>query len=210
MSLRVGQLFENPCTGERGIVRIAPDDSNSRLLVVDLYARPGAAVVGEHVHPGMSESFTVVTGRLGVKRGGREDVALPGARLTVPAGVTHDWWNAGEEEAHVIVEVHPGDRFEQMIRHFFFLAQDGRTNAKGMPPPWVAVLLAKEFDDTIRLTHPPRWVQVLAAAVLAPVARVIGRGVLSPEYLSRDVPVVGLADLPSSIIELIPALHSAD
>ena len=49
-------------------------------------------------------------------------------------GVVHDWWNAGDEEAHVIVEFNPGAaRFEEMIGNQFGLAQDGKTNSKGMP-----------------------------------------------------------------------------
>lgn len=52
-------VIENPVTGERGIVRRAPATASSPLIA-DLYARPGAAVVGEHVHPGSTETFTVV------------------------------------------------------------------------------------------------------------------------------------------------------
>jgi hypothetical protein len=39
-----GELFENPVTGERGVVRVPPRRSNGHLLVVDLYVRPGGAV----------------------------------------------------------------------------------------------------------------------------------------------------------------------
>jgi hypothetical protein len=36
-----GELYENPVTGERGVVRVPPRQSNGHLLVVDLYVRPG-------------------------------------------------------------------------------------------------------------------------------------------------------------------------
>ena len=52
-------VIENPVTGERGIVRRTPD-SDSAPLIADLYAQPGAAVAGEHVHPHSTEAFTVV------------------------------------------------------------------------------------------------------------------------------------------------------
>ncbi len=67
MSASVGEVFENPITGERGVVRVAPNESNGYLLVSDLYLRPGGAVTGEHIHPGFSEAFTVVRGRLGAR-----------------------------------------------------------------------------------------------------------------------------------------------
>ncbi|MFL6227068.1 MAG: GNAT family N-acetyltransferase, partial [Actinomycetes bacterium] len=85
-AIRVGALYDNPVTGERGVVRVAPSVTNGRLLVVDLYLRPGGAVAGEHVHPAASEAFTVVRGRLGVRHGGRELQAGPGTRVEVPPG----------------------------------------------------------------------------------------------------------------------------
>ena len=50
-------------------------ESNGELLVADLYVRPGGAVMGEHVHPAIEESFTVVRGRLGYRLDGRVGVA---------------------------------------------------------------------------------------------------------------------------------------
>ena len=79
---RVGELYENPVTGERAVVRIPPTQANGHLLVVDLYVRPGGAVAGEHVHPGFTETFTVVRGQLDVCRFGCQlrSGAGPGSR----------------------------------------------------------------------------------------------------------------------------------
>jgi hypothetical protein len=52
-------------TGERGVVRVPPEPTNDNLLVGDIYLRPGGRVSGEHIHPGFTEAFTVVRGRLG-------------------------------------------------------------------------------------------------------------------------------------------------
>jgi hypothetical protein len=48
---KAGHVVENPVTGERGVVRIGTEQTGGELLVVDLYIRPGGAVVGEHLHP---------------------------------------------------------------------------------------------------------------------------------------------------------------
>ena len=133
MTTRAGEVYENPVTGERAVIRVGTEESGGELLVNDLYVRPGGAVMGEHVHPNIEESFTVVRGRLGYRLDGREGVAKPGERLHVPRGTTHDWWNVGEEEAQVLVEISPAARFEEMILNAFGLAQDGKTNAKGQP-----------------------------------------------------------------------------
>jgi quercetin dioxygenase-like cupin family protein len=198
-------LIENPVTGERGIVRLSPA-TNEGILIADLYARPGAAVVGEHVHPHATETFTVVRGQLGLRVDGNDSHAGPGTRVVIPPDTPHDWWNAGDETAWVIVEVAPGARFEAMIRNLFGLATDGRTDSTGRPSLLQAALLAREYDDTIRFTHPPRAIQKPLFAALAPLARLRGLRGSYPEYedLQRGDFVEHLENLPPHIAALLP------
>jgi quercetin dioxygenase-like cupin family protein len=192
---KAGDVIENPVTGERAVVRVGTQESGGELLVADLYVRPGGAVVGEHVHPVIRESFTVVRGQVGFRLDGRESIAGPGKRLHVPPGMAHDWWNAGEEEAHVVVEISPGRRFEEAIKNMFGLAQDGKTNTRGMPNLLQVALYAREFEDVMYLTRPPRAVQKVLFAVLAPLARLFGYKGSYPEYLERG---------PSEVVEVEP------
>ena len=182
---KAGDVVENPVTGERVVVRIGTEESGGELLVADAYVRPGGAVTGEHVHPAIEEYFTVVRGWVGFRLDGRESIARPNVRLHLPAGVAHDWWNAGEEEARVVVEVRPGARFEEMIKNLYGLAQDGKTDAKGMPNLLQAALFAKEFEDVLWFTKPPRPVQKVLFTALAPVARFLGYRGSYPEYVGR-------------------------
>lgn len=198
-------VIENPVTGERGFVRVTPRTDDAPL-VADLYARPGAAVVGEHVHPHATESFTVVRGVLDVRLDGVVRRVGPGTRVVVPPNTPHDWWNAGDDTAWVIVEADPGRRFEAMIRNLFGLARDGRTDPKGRPGLLQAALFAREFDDTIRFTSPPRAVQRALFAALAPLARLRGLRGSYPRYLEHDDEVVEhLEPLPAEIAALFPA-----
>jgi quercetin dioxygenase-like cupin family protein len=192
---KAGDVFENPVTGERGVVRVGTEESGGELLVSDLYVRPGGAVAAEHIHPVIHESFTVVRGQIGLRLDGRESVAGPGKRLHVPPGMMHDWWNAGEEEAHVVVEIRPAERFEEAIRNSFGLAQDGKTNARGMPNLLQTALFAREFEDVLYFTKPPRAVQKILFAVLAPIALFLGYKGSYPEYLDRE---------PSESVEVEP------
>lgn len=202
-------LIENPVTGERAFVRSAPTSDTAPLLA-DLYARPGAAVVGEHVHPSSTEVFTVVRGVLGVRIDGQERRAEAGTRVVVPPGTAHDWWNAGDDTAWVVVEVDPGRRFEAMIRNLFGLARDGRTDASGRPGLLQAALLAREFDDTIRFTSPPRVVQRTLFAALAPLARLRGLSGRYEQYEQHAGPGVDeLEALPPDIARLLDEPTSA-
>jgi quercetin dioxygenase-like cupin family protein len=182
---KTGDVIENPVTGERVVVRVGTEDSGGDLLAVDGYIRPGGAVTGEHVHPAIDEDFMVLRGRVGFRIDGRESIAEPGKRLHVPAGTAHDWWNAGEEEAHVRVEIRPGARFEEMALNLFGLAQDGKTNSRGMPNLLQAAIFIREFSDVLYFTRPPLWVQRLLFGALARIARVLGYRGSYPEYLER-------------------------
>jgi quercetin dioxygenase-like cupin family protein len=186
---KAGEVFENPVTGERAVVRLGTEDTGGNQVVVDLYVKPGGAVAGEHVHPVIDESFTVVRGQVGFRVDGRESIAQLNQRLHVPTGVAHFWWNAGDEEAHVIVEFnHGAARFEEMIRNLFGLAQDGKTNSKGMPNLLQGALFAREFSDVLYFTKPPLVVQRLLFGLLASIGRALGYKGSYPKYSVPETP----------------------
>jgi quercetin dioxygenase-like cupin family protein len=180
--MRVGDVVENPVTGERGIVIEGTDEIGGERIVAEVHVRPGGAVAGEHLHPDIEESFDVVRGTVGFRVDGRESTGGPGTSVTIPPGVWHDWWNAGEEEAVFRVEVSPGQRFEQMIRTLFGLALDGKTNRKGMPRPLQLAVIAHDFDDVIQFRKPPRAVQKALFGALAPIGRIRGYRSIYPRY----------------------------
>lgn len=156
---RAGQSIQNRVTGERAVVVTGTDETSGQLGVYDLFVAPGGAVVGEHIHPNIEERFTVLRGRIGMRIDGRTMVAPLDQTITVPAGIAHDWWNQGSEEALVRVEVRPAQRFELLIFNLFGLANDGKTNTKGMPNPFQLAVLGSEFRDTIVFTTPPPVIQ---------------------------------------------------
>jgi quercetin dioxygenase-like cupin family protein len=184
--LKAGEVYENPVTGERAVIRIGTDTTGGERLVVDLYIRPGGAVMGEHFHPGMEERFTVLRGQVGFRLAGRVAVAEPGAELIAPPGTPHDWWNVGPEEALVRVETRPASRFEAMIRNAFGLAHDGKVNRRGMPNLLQLAVVAREFADVIQFTRQPRMVQRILFGLLTPLARLSGYRGSYPEYLTRE------------------------
>lgn len=196
-----GEVYDNPVTGERVVIRLGTQETGGERLVADLYIRPGGAVAGEHVHPSLDETFTILKGRIGILINGIRFFAEPGQTLHVPRGTAHDWWNAGEEEAHLVVEVTPAARFELMIRNFFGLAQDGRTDKKGMPGLLQLALLAREFDDVVRFTRPHRLVQKVLFGLLAPIAKLKGYRGSYPHYETR-APLLVLSEESPGLMPL--------
>ena len=200
---KAGDIVENPVTGERAVARVGTEESGGELLEVDMYVRPAGAVVGEHVHPVIEEAFTVVRGRVGFRIAGHESIAELNKRLVVPPGVAHDWWNAGEEEAHVIVEIRPGLRFEEMAKNLYGLAQDGKTNAKGMPNLLQSAILVREFEDVMYFTKPPRVVQRLLFGPLAVTARALGYKGSYPKYADLELSSGGQGEGPPSTAAVV-------
>lgn len=181
-----GELYENSVTGERAVVLRGDIDGGGLPALVHLTVAPGGAVAGEHVHPAMDERFTVVSGRLQTRIAGRSGQLGPGEEALAGAGTPHDWWNAGDTPASVIVELSPAsglERFEAMIATLFGLANTGRTNGKGLPSPLQLALTASEFSDVIRMTRPPAPIQRAAFALLGAVARRRGLRPTYPELL---------------------------
>lgn len=200
---RRGDVIENTVTGDRAIVLVGTEDSGDGKIVVFMGVRPGGAVACEHVHPSLTERFRVVNGRLGVRLDGAESALGPGEEALVRPGVVHDWWNAGNEEAQVVVEITPGRRFEIMISTLFGLANDGLTNAKGMPHLLQAAVMAQEFGDVVQFVQPPRMIQRALFGVLAPIGRALGYRPYYERYLrphARCEPVpelMALVDQPA-------------
>ena len=208
---RCGDVYENRVTGEYAVVLRGSEDRGAGPGIVHLLARPGAAVVGEHFHPGIVERFTVLSGRLEARLDGRVLSLGPGQSAVAPAGVAHDWWNGSKtEEAHVLVEIAaaPGsggdaDRFEQLIGMLFGLANDGKVDRRGRPHVLQAAVIAEEFADVVVFTRPPPFVQRIALAVLSPLGRLMGYRAIDAAYCrphGRVVPdpaVLAAAGLPA-------------
>jgi quercetin dioxygenase-like cupin family protein len=172
--IRTGQTIENPVTGERLRFLKTSRDTNGESVVVEVTVQPHGFVAAAHVHPFQSEHFQILDGSVGFRLG-REKVELSaGESVLVDAGTPHKFWNAGEEEARFVTVVRPALQFEQLIETMFNLAEDGKTNKKGMPNPLRLAVIAKEHFDDVRLPVVPASLQRAALALGAPLGRMLG------------------------------------
>jgi quercetin dioxygenase-like cupin family protein len=188
-----GEVWENPVTRERAVIVELPWGNPEGRAVAETTMLPGAQVIGEHLHPAMHERFSVIAGELTVVHNGQRSVLRASESLDVEPGVWHDWWNEGDVDAVVRVEVTPGERFAQMIETKFGLAREGHVNGKGLPNPLQLSLTAREFSDVIVLLKPPKAVQRFVFGALAPIAIRLGYHATYPS-LSRTT----LAPRPES------------
>ncbi len=187
--LKAGSWLHNPVTGELAEVLVGPADTDGRRVKADLWLQPGAAVAGAHIHDHLIERFTVIEGDVAFVLDGDEREAKSGeAAVEVPAGTSHDWWNAGDGIARVRVEVEstpgsvgaPAARFVSMIETMWSLGALGNVNSKGMPSLLWLGAVAREYRDVLRFTKPPMFVQAILFAPIAALAKATGRNPLDP------------------------------
>jgi quercetin dioxygenase-like cupin family protein len=170
-----GQTLENPASGERITFRATAAQTGGELVAIDLELPAGRRVPGPlHVHPKQEERFEVVEGTMRFRMGRERIVAGPGEVVVVPAGVAHDFANAGDTDAVVRVEVRPALQMEEMFAEVIALAQAGRMNRRGMPRNLLELAsLARRYDQE---AHAPLMSVGVQRALLAPLVRLGRRG----------------------------------
>jgi quercetin dioxygenase-like cupin family protein len=125
--------WENPHTGET--VELL-SETPELLVLRAVWPRPGHRAAA-HIHPGMQETWTVVSGRATVEIEGSRAEIGPGESVTAQAGQLHQASNAGRDPVVLQIEMRPGLRWPTFVRRLF----------TGPPSPH----LLEEFAEEIRL-----------------------------------------------------------
>jgi len=173
--LKSVDVLEHPITREKIVVRKTSRDTRGELFQADIYVQPGGFVAAEHIHPMQEEFFEVISGTLRGRASGKEFSGGPGEKIVVSAGTPHVWWNSGDVELHVLVDVRPALKIESFFETFFGLAQDGKVSPKtGLPNPLQMALIMRAYRNELILARPPRLVQTVLFGLLAPIGRLIG------------------------------------
>ena len=178
--VRPGQVMENPVTGEDRIVFTkTAQQTGGELFELELFIRAGAPGTPEMVHSLQDETFKILSGSLDFRIGGQEQHLTAGESLVIPKGTPHNWWNASDEEAHVLVEIRPALRSEEFFANIYGLCSE----KEALPNPLqMAVLIDEHKDEGTYLTKPPPFVQKVMFGVLAPVGRLLGYKAHYPKY----------------------------
>jgi len=185
-----GDTLHNPVTGE--VIRFVETaaDTGGEYVLVEVVVEPNGAVAAAHVHPYQTETFEILEGEVTFKAGKETIVAKAGETVRVDPGTRHKFWNAGETDARFRTEIRPALQFESLIETMFGLANDGKTNRKGMPNPLRLAVIANAHYDVVRLPFPPAWMQKAGLAMGAPLGRILG---YKPTYESSLHPDAALA-----------------
>lgn len=89
-------------------LKVAPDETESGVAVVEHTLAPGALGAPPHRHTREDEISYVLEGTLTVQQGNEITAAGPGEFAVKPRGVWHTFWNAGFERVRFIEIIAPG------------------------------------------------------------------------------------------------------
>jgi len=162
-----GRAIENPISGERIVIRKTGAETGGRLLAFDLFLPPGGHVPASHVHPEQEERFTVVSGKMRFRLGGRNVLAGPGETVVITAGRPHWFGNAGSDVSHAQVEVRPALRMEEMFEATEAISLAGHFRGTRLPRLSDLAFVLLEFRRELAVPHLP---QALVTALLSPPA----------------------------------------
>ena len=172
--IRTGDTLQNPVTGELMQFLKTAADTNGEYVEIEVVVAPNGTVAAAHIHPYQTEEFTIVSGEVTFKAGKDEIVARAGETVVVEPGTPHKFWNAGTEDARFRCVISPALQFEQLIETMFSLAEDGKTNKKGLPNPLRLAVIANAHFADVRLPFPPAWMQKAGLAIGAPLGSLLG------------------------------------
>jgi quercetin dioxygenase-like cupin family protein len=169
------ELLENPVTGET--MKIL--ESTADVFKIEYALRAHGEIPLEHSHPNVEQEISVSAGEMHVTVNGEHKVIKAGESYTAPPSALHFQWNPCDEETVAVETYRPAGRNHDFFRTLFGLAQDGHTDAQGMPSLLVRAAIFTEFRDTIRpAARGIRWV----VAGLSPISSLLGYRRLIKKY----------------------------
>ncbi len=145
-------------------IRVESEDAAAEVGIVTVDAKSEGPPL--HVHRGQDERWTVLTGRLSVRRSESIHHLDAGATFEVPRATAHTYWNEGETPCTFRYELTPGHRFTSMMRTFAGLAESG--SLRGTRDLVSLMHMAQvfvDFDDHVHAVAPPQWVMRVIAGV---------------------------------------------
>ena len=168
------RVLLNPATGERVTILISAAASGGEVLRIRI-EEPDKKGAPRHLHPHQEEHIWVIDGaiRRDLPDHG-SDILGAGGEWVLPPGTPHTWVAEGGP-ANVEIEFRPALQTEAFLEELTRIAELGQMNSKGVPNPLRVSLLAPRFGEEIEITSPPRAIQKVAFALLAPIARLVYR-----------------------------------
>lgn len=175
------EVLENPITGHEYRFLERDTDADGEFFRAEARYRADANHFAEHINVHQDETFKVLSGELVVTIDDNERTLGEGEQITLPAGTPHFHGSTPGLETRVLYEVRPPQFMDSLLRTLATLAQDGRTNAEGVPNLLQLAVTIDAHSEMVYFTGPPIVAQKLLFKLLAPFGRLRGYKADYPE-----------------------------
>jgi quercetin dioxygenase-like cupin family protein len=164
----------NSRTGQSIKFLLTSEDTHGELLEMESSFLPLSKEPIPHYHPNQVEDFLVISGQLMVRMNGQVTIYKRNERFHVPANEVHSMWNGSGEATVVNWRVKPALDTENLLETISGLANDGKTNANGVPNLLQTVLIANKYSRVFRAASPPYFLQKIVFTLITPISYLLG------------------------------------
>jgi quercetin dioxygenase-like cupin family protein len=158
-------------------------DTQGNLLEMEATFHEHSKEPAAHYHPYQMEDFTVLSGELTVRIDGQLKVLKQGDTFHIPINKVHSMWNNSDSKTIVNWKARPAMNTDNLLETATGLANDGKTNADGVPNILQAVLMVNHYATVFRLSKPPFIIQKMLFIILTPLAYLCGYKPTYKKYL---------------------------
>ncbi len=164
--------LENRHTGEILNLRRVRDASGEVVLTIEGSLPPHRDGPPPHVHYHQREEGTVVAGTLGARVGGKEVVLPAGSSPVFPAGVVHNWWNAGDDLLQFNGRAVPALDLDRFLQAIFAVVN---ASDSGRPSLFYLAHVLSRHRQTQSTMLPPPPIQRLLFPIVLLLGRALGK-----------------------------------
>src|SRR6188768_1570122 len=142
------KVFYNPKVKDKVTVLKTAEETNNEFILVEVELAPGGGTP-KHYHTTFNETFIPIQGVLGVEVG-RKQLLLQGTAITTAKkNEIHRFYNPGNYTIRFRVKIAPAEpRFLESLSIGYGLANDGKTNDKGIPKKLDHLAVLIEHSDS--------------------------------------------------------------
>jgi quercetin dioxygenase-like cupin family protein len=164
--------LENRRTGEILRMRRVHDAQGQIVLILEGTLPPGADGPPLHVHIQEHEKGVVKAGTLGALVGAEKIIVPTGETVTLPAGIAHRWWNAGDDLLEFNGQVVPVVDLDRYLQAVFAVLN---ASANGRPSIFHLAHVLWRHRDTQLMAVPAPAIQRIVLPVVLFIGRILGK-----------------------------------
>lgn len=164
--------LENRHTGEILRMRRRHNAQGQIILMIDGSLPAGANGPPLHVHILEDEEVIVKAGTLGAQVGSKKLIVPTGGTATLPKGIRHRWWNAGDDLLELSGNVVPAVDLDRYLQGVFAVLN---ASSNGRPSIFHFAHVVRRHRDTQLFLIPAPAIQRIVLPVVLFIGRILGK-----------------------------------